>query len=107
MTGISCLLTRAFPKLVKSVPTQTPTAFEVVIPEITIQPTVIISDTAITVTFTEQDVQGWINSYQESNPDMAITDPVVVLDDGVCSITGTFQSGFHQRGCQDDLYRYT
>jgi hypothetical protein len=94
LTGVSCLLTRAFPKLAKSVPTPTATEVVIVIPEITLQPTVIISDQAITITFTEQDVQGWINSYQASNPDTAITDPVVVLDNGLCTITGNFQSGF-------------
>lgn len=95
LVSLNCILASAFPKLKKSVPTSTPPVpTEIVIPEITIQPTVIVTDNSITVTFTETDVQNWILEYVKSNPDMAITDPVVVLDNGLCKVTGTFQSGF-------------
>jgi len=95
LVGANCILTSAFPKLKKLVPTDTaaPTA-TIVIPEITIQPTIIISDDAVTVTFSESDVLGWIQAYQASNPDMTIKDPAVKLDDGLCTITGKFDGGF-------------
>lgn len=95
LVGANCILTSAFPKLKKLVPTDTaaPTA-TIVIPEITIQPTIIISEDAIKVTFSESDVLGWILAYQQSNPDVVIQDPAVKLDDGLCTITGKFDGGF-------------
>lgn len=95
LVGANCILTSAFPKLKKVVPTETaaPTA-TIVIPEITIQPTIIISDDSLTVTFSESDVLGWIQAYQASNPDMTIKEPAVKLDDGLCTITGKFDGGF-------------
>jgi hypothetical protein len=97
LVGVNCILTSAFPKLKKVVPTETavPTA-TIVIPEITIQPTIVVSDGAISITFSESDVLGWIVSYQQANPDIAIKDPVVKLDDGLATITGKFASGILQ-----------
>lgn len=94
--SINCLLSNAFPKLVKNVPTNTPTDIPTVTPtaEIILQPVIELSGDSVSITFTEADVQGWIDQYQATNPDSTITNPVVVLDDGLCQLTGTFQSGF-------------
>jgi hypothetical protein len=95
LVSLNCILTSSFPKLAKPVPTATifvPTA--IVIPEITIEPTIIVSADSTTITFTEADVVGWINSFKESNPDYAIQDPTVKLDGGICTMTGKIKSGF-------------
>jgi len=90
---MSCNLISNFPCLNKNVPTITsiPSAS----PEpIVIEPTIIIATDSITVSFTESDVLGWINKYQSSNPNVALQNPSIKLDDGVAQIGGTVDSGF-------------
>jgi hypothetical protein len=91
---VNCILTSAFPKLNKTIPTNTVIPTAVVIPEITIQPTIVVMPDSVAVTFTEADVQGWIEEFSKSNSDLSIQNPKVSLDNGICTITGQFQSGF-------------
>ena len=91
---MSCLLTDAFPKLTRSVPTSTPfPPTAIVVPQITstILP---VPDDALIITYTEADVNRWITEFQNANSSMSIQDPVVILDNNLCTIQGTFQSGF-------------
>lgn len=90
---ISCNLTSQFPGLAKNIPTSTP-EIEVVVPEtISAEPTIIISDDSIVISFSESDMLTWMQDFQDSNSDYKLTNPSVKLDDGVCQITATIQSG--------------
>ena len=39
------------------------------------------------IVFTEEDVIKWINDFSAQNPDIKLTDPVVSLENGTCSIS--------------------
>jgi len=93
LVGMSCRLTGAmFPGIAKTVATTTPVA-ETVEPLVDPQPTIEISPDSVTISFSEQDLLGWIKQYQDSNTDYALKDPTVKLDDGIAQITGRIESG--------------
>jgi hypothetical protein len=92
--GMSCILTSSFPKLTKSVPTNTPEPTATPLPVSTIAPTLVITDDTLVIIFSEADVLTWINDYQKTNSDITIQNPHVTLDNGICTITGTMLSGF-------------
>ncbi len=90
---MSCNLVSNFPGLSKNVPTST--AIPSASPEpISIEPTVIVVDNSITFSFTESDVLAWIEKYQTSNPDVALQNPSIKMDDGVAQISGIVDSEF-------------
>jgi len=41
--------------------------------------------------FTEDDVVSWMNDFSSQNPDITLSNPVVVLDDGLCTISGVLE----------------
>lgn len=91
---MSCNLTSRFPGLAKNIPTSTP-EIDVVVPEtLSAEPTIIIGMDSIIVSFSESDMLAWMQDFQKSNADYQLTNPTVKLDDGVCQITATIQSGF-------------
>lgn len=93
ITVMSCNLVSNFPGLNKNVPTSTQVPLNLPT-QIIIEPTIVISNDNITISFTETDVLSWINQYQSSNPDIVLKDPVVKLDNGIAQISGKVDSGF-------------
>ena len=92
--GMACRLTGAiFPGLAKNVPTETPlpAATEIFVEP---QPTIEIAPDAITISFSESDVLGWIKQYQQSQTDVLLNDPSVKLDNGLAQISATIEAGF-------------
>ena len=88
---ISCNLTSHFPGLGKNVPTST--ALPVVIPEqIIIEPTIVVSNDSVTVTFTEADVLSWVQQSQSPESGIVLKDQTVKLDNGIAQITGQVES---------------
>ncbi len=90
---MSCNLVSNFPGLTKNVPTSTQVPLSLPT-QLLVEPTIVISNDNIIVSFTETDVLSWINQYQASNPGIVLKDPGVKMDNGIAQISGKVDSGF-------------
>lgn len=41
--------------------------------------------------FTEEDVVSWMNDFSSQNPEITLSNLIVVLDDGICTISGVLE----------------
>jgi hypothetical protein len=93
LVGTSCRLTGAmFPGIAKTSATNTPNV-ENNESLIDPQPTIEIAPGSLTISFSEDDLLGWIKQYQDSQPEYSLQDASVKLDNGVAQISGKVESG--------------